>query len=179
MTRPSLRARTCCAALLLLTATLCGCLSYFENPFFQVKESGLNWVSIRQYNYRTEPVQRVSVRIDGNGIVTVREGSSMLVTDPFAKDHTSPNWHDVIESRVTIQRDEVTRLFQALVDEGLFKERRKGDSVNTNEAIFVSSNIQGKTCSGPDDIFGSDPDLAEHLKNIVLMFHRPQPKKRR
>ena len=179
MKRPTTRARVCSAALLLLTATLCGCLSYFENPFFTVKESGLNWIYIRHYSYRTEPVQRVSVRIDGNGIITVREGTSMLVTDPFAKDHTNPNWHDIVETRVTIQREEVTRLFQALVDEGLFKERRKGDSVNTNESIAVSANIQGKTCSDPDDIFGSDPDLAEQLKNIILMFHRPQPKRRR
>lgn len=159
--------------------TLCGCVNFFENPYFAVKESGLNWISIRHYNYRTTPVQRVSLRLDGNGNVTVREGSSMLVTNPFAANHDDPNWNDVNETRITLPRENMTRLFQSLVDQGLFVERRKGDSVNTNEAIFVSANIQNKTCGSSDDVYGSDPELAEHLKNVVLMFYHPQPKRRR
>ena len=59
--------------LLLAAAALCGCVSFIDNPYFAVKESGLNWVSIRHYNYRVKPIQRVAVRIDGNGIVTVRD----------------------------------------------------------------------------------------------------------
>ena len=179
MTRPSLRTRVCSATLLLFTVAFCGCSSFLENPYFKVEESGLNWVSIRHYNYRTTPIQRVNIRIDGNGFVSVTEGTSMLVTHPFAAKHTETTWNDSYESRITIQREEATLLFQALVDQGLFKERRKGDSVNTNEAVFVSANIKGKTCGNQDDVFGSDPDLAEHLKNVVLMFYRPQPRQRR
>lgn len=159
-------------------AVLCGCASFLDNPFFTVKESGLNWISIRHYNYRSTPVQRVSVRIDGNGLVTVREGSSMLVTNPFAKKSEDSTWNDIRESRITLSREEVVPLFQMLVDRGLFKDRRKGDSVTTNEAIFVSANIESKTCGSEDDIWGSDPELAEHLKNVVLMFYHPQPKRR-
>jgi hypothetical protein len=117
--------------------------------------------------------------MDGNGIVTVREGSSLLVTNPFASNHNDPNWNDVVESRITLPREEVNRIFQMLVDQGLFEDRRKGDSINTNEAIFVSANIQSKTCGSEDDVFGSDPNLAEHLKNVMLMFYHPQPKRRR
>ncbi|MDD4102988.1 MAG: hypothetical protein PHU80_10225, partial [Kiritimatiellae bacterium] len=125
---------------------ICGCVSFFDNPFFKVKESGLNWVFIRHYNLRATPVQRVSVRLDGNGMVTVRDGTSILVTNPFAASHNDSNWNDFREQRITIPLDDVMPLFQMLVDAGLFKERRKGDSANTNEAIFVSANIQGKTC---------------------------------
>ncbi len=164
---------------LLAVAVVSGCASFIDYPYFTVKESGLNWVSIRHYNYRVKPIQRVAIRMDGNGIVTVREGSSMLVTNPFAANHTDPNWNDVVETRITLPSEEVTRIFQMLVDQGLFEDRRKGDSINTNEAIFVSANIQNKTCGSEDDVFGSDPNLAEHLKSVMLMFYRPQPKRRR
>jgi hypothetical protein len=162
---------------LMAVTVICGCVSFFDNPFFTVKESGLNWVFIRNYNFRTTPMHRVSVRVDGNGLVTVREGTSILVTNPFAAGHTDETWNDLREKRITIPRDEVIPLFQMLVDAGLFKERRRGDSTNTNEAIFVSANIQGKTCGSEDDIYGSDPELAEHLKNVIMMFYRPQPRK--
>lgn len=161
-------------------ATLfCGCANFFENPYFTVKESGLNWVTIRHYNYRTTPIQRVNLRLDGNGIVSVREGSSMLVTNPFAAGYENTSWSDINETRITISREEMSRIFQTLVNQGLFEKRRKGDSTNTNEAIFVTANIQNKTCGSEDDIYGSDPNLAEHLKNVVLMFYHPQPKRRR
>lgn len=164
---------------LLGVSVLCGCQSFMDNPFFTVEESGLNWISIRHYNYRSSPIQRVCVRIDGNGIVTVRDGSSLLVTNPFASNTEDPHWNDARESRITLSREEVTPLFQMLVNQGLFKDRRKGDSINTNEAIFVSANIQNKTCGSEDDVYGSDPELAENLKNVVLMFYHPQPKRRR
>lgn len=163
----------------LLAALFCGCQSFVDSPFVTVEPSGLNWLSIRQYNYRSTPIQRVSVRIDGNGIVTVREGTSMLVTNPFAAGKDDPNWNDIRETRITLPSEDVVPIFQMLVDKGLFKERRRGDSANTNEAIFVSANIQSKTCGSEDDIFGSDPELAEYLKNVLLMFYHPQPKKRR
>ncbi len=164
---------------LLAAAVVGGCASFIDYPYFTVKESGLNWVSIRHYSYRTKPIQRVAVRMDGNGMVTVREGSSLLVTHPFAANHNDPNWNDVVETRITLPREEITRIFQMLVDQGLFEDRRKGDGINTNEAIFVSANIQNKTCGSEDDVFGSDPNLAEHLKSVMLMFYRPQPRRRR
>lgn len=171
--------KTVLCSLAVVAALLCGCQSFINNPFFKVEKSGLNWVSIRLYNYREKPIQRVSVRVDGNGIITVREGASLLVTNPFAADHHDPNWNDIRETRITLPSEDVIPLFQLLVDNGLFKDREKVESVNTNEAIFVSANIQNKTCGSEDDIFASDPVLAEHLKNVVLMFYHPQPRKRR
>lgn len=159
----------------------CGCEHFVFSPYFTVKESGLNWVSIRQYNYKSDPIQRVSVRIDGNGLVTVREGSSMLVSNAFAARSSDSQWNDIREDHITLPPEEVLPLFQMLVDKGLFKERCKGSNTTTNnsEAIFVSANIDGNACGSEDDIYGIDPDLAEHLKMVVMMFYHPQPRNRR
>ena len=166
-------------SVLLAVSVFCGCQTFLDYPYFTVKESGLNWVSIRHYNYASTPIQRVSVRIDGNGVVTVREGTSMLVCNPYAANNNEPHWNDIRETRIMLPREEVVPLFQMLVDRGLFEERRKGDSINTNEAIFVSANIQCKTCGSEDDIYGSAPELAEHLKSVMMLFYHPQPKQRR
>jgi len=168
-------------SILLAAAVFCGCEHFIFSPYFTVKESGLNWVSIRHYNYKVTPIQRVNVRIDGSGMVTVREGSSMQVNNPFAANSSDSHWNDMRETRLTLSREEVVPLFQMLVDKGLFKERIKiqGQNAVTNEAIFASANIEGKTCGSEDDIFGIDPDLAEHLKMVTLMFYHPQPKQRR
>ena len=168
-----------CSLLVFAVAVFCGCQEFLFSPYFTVKESGLNWVSIRHYNYKATPIQRVNVRIDGNGMVTVLEGSSMLVNNPFAANANESHWNDIRETRITLTREEIVPLFQMLVDKGLFKERLKGECVVTNEAIFASANIDGKTCGSEDDIFGIDPELAEHLKMVLMMFYHPQPKQRR
>lgn len=167
--------------ILLLGLLFAGCQSYFENPYFTVEESGLNWVSIRYYNYTREPIRKVNVRVDGNGIISVKEGTSPLVSNAFAADIRKPTWSDIRESRFSVPREEVVPLFQMLVDNGLFAERRKGlESSVTNESIFVTANIQNKTCgSSDDDVFASDPDLAERLKTVILMYYHPSPARRR
>jgi hypothetical protein len=169
-------------SILAITVVLCGCEHFVFSPYFKVEESGLNWVWIRHYNFRKTPIQRVSVRIDGNGMVTVREGASQLVSNPFASNMKDENWGDIRESRIMLSREEVVPLFQMLVDRGLFKERivnDKNKAAETNESIFVSANINGKACGSEDDVFTLDADLAEHLKLVMLMFYHPQPKQRR
>lgn len=164
------------AALVFLT----GCESYFENPYFTVEESGLNWLSIRYYNYRKKPIQKINVRIDGNGIITVKSGTSPLVSNPFAAQMTQDNWMDVQQTQTVIPREEVIPIFQMLVDSGLFVERDRSKTATiTNEAIFVSANIQNKTTGfADDDIFATDPELGEHLRNVIMMYYRPKPKRR-
>ncbi|MBP5321924.1 MAG: hypothetical protein J6334_13165 [Kiritimatiellae bacterium] len=163
---------------LLCGGLLAGCASFFENPYFTVEESGLNWVVIRYYNYQKKPVQRVNLRLDGNGIVSVKSGTSSLVANSFAANmEEDSSWGDIQEKRVTIPRKEMVPLFQMLVDNGLFVERSSSEAGSTNEAFFVFANIQNKTCgSGDDNILVSDPDLAEHLRTILMMFYHPQPK---
>ncbi len=155
---------------LLLTA---GCLSPLENPYFSVEESGLNWVDIRHYN-TTKPIQRVWVRLDGNGIVTVRSGTSPLVSNSFAKDFDNQLWDDIYQTRLTIPREEANFLFQSLVDKGLFEKTKKPDDVEQADQIYVTANIQNKTVTYTDPV--GEPDLAEQLRMIVMMFYHPRPK---
>lgn len=153
-----------------------GCQNPMENPFFTVKESGLNWVEIRQYTLGTH-TQRVRVRIDGNGIVTVREGTSPLVGNPFAYDISNETWADIRETRLTIPREEAVLLFQKLVDCGLFVKQEKSKDAPEDVSLFVSANIQNKTAGSSDPV--SDPDLIEHLKMQVMMFYHPTPLRKR
>ncbi len=165
---------------LLTVGFLAGCVNFFENPHFTVEESGLNWVVIRYYNYQKKPITRVNLRLDGNGIVSVKEGTSALVANSFAANMNDATWNDIRETRIMRPREEMVSLFQMLVDNNLFEERTKSDAAVTNEAIFVFANIQNKTCgSGDDNIFASDPELAEHLKTVLQMFYHPHQKSRK
>lgn len=165
---------------LVIFAVLCGCRYIPEEKIFEVKESGLNWLDIKYFNYRRQPIIRVSVRVDGTGFVDVREGASQLVSNDFAANTKDVQWGDVRHSRISIPPEEATQLFQTLVDAGLFKDRYKwNNNVHSNEAIFAVANINNKTTGSQDDIYTTDPDLAEHLKNVVLMFYHPSPQRRR
>lgn len=167
------------ANLLLLVgiSALTGCQNFMDNPYFTVKESALNWVEVRQYTI-AERTQRVRVRIDGSGIVTVREGTSPLVGDPFASNVNHERWEDIRESRITIPREDAQFLFQTMVDKGLFVEQKKPKDEDIKKgAVYVSANIQCKTTSSSDPV--TDPDLLDHLKMIVQMYYHPTPLQKR
>lgn len=164
----------------ILVTVVCGCRFVTEDPIFEVKESGLNWLEIRYFNYRRKPITRVRIHINGSGFVEVREGTSALVSNEFAANTKDAQWADIHQTRLNIAPEEAQLYFQQLVDAGLFKKRYKwGSNVHSNEAIFAFANINNKTTGDRDDIWTTDPDLAEHLKNIVLMFYHPSPSRRR
>ncbi len=154
------------AAALLLCA---GCFNpFFTNPHFTVQESGLNWIEI--YSKKVPGPTLARVRIDGSGIVKVRSGTSPLVGDAYAKDPANESWEDIRNAQLTIPRDEVVRIFQELVNNGLFVEQRQSDDSPTDHLIRVSGNIDNHTVSA----IIYDPVLHEHLKSIVMLFDRPQ-----
>jgi len=166
----------------MLALLMAGCQHFFEieDPFITVKESGLNWVEIRQYQL-TGRQQRVRVRIDGNGIVSVKEGTSPLVGNPFAADTNHQQWDDIRESRFSIPAAEATLVFQRLVDSGMFVkpehfQKRKEAVTNDTSMIFVTANIQSKTIGSPDPV--TDPDVLEALKMTLLTFYHPRPVRR-
>jgi len=168
-----------CSALLMGILLLGGCASFItENPYFTVKESGLNWVEIRQYDM-TGANRRVHVRVDGNGFVQVRDGTSQQVSNVFAKQYDSAEWNDVRMRRITISREDANAIFQQLVDAGLFVKERPNEQKPdlSRQAIFVSANVQGKMTSVPEAV--ADPRLLEQLKLVVLMFYHPQPVRRK
>jgi len=154
--------------------------SGMNEPIFKVEKSGLNWVEIRQYE-TVGRKHRVRMRIDGNGIVTVRDGTSALVGNTFAANIKSENWEDIREKRITISEDDATLVFQSLVNAGLFEKPEvipfitDIPTLSTNETtfVYVSANIDNKTVGSADPI--AKPDLLEQLKLVILTFYQPQP----
>ena len=167
--------------LFLSVASLTGCLYHFEHPYFSVPQSGLNWVVIRQL-YVTGNRQHINLRIDGNGMVSLKEGTSPLIINPFASNTDSAHWEDIREHRFQIPPEEANLIFQDLVNKGLFVKRTKSlfsGTAATNETsfVFASANIRNKTAGSPDPI--TDPELLDALKMTVRQFYRPRPAQRR
>ena len=167
--------------LFLSVASLVGCLYHFEHPYFAVPQSGLNWVVIRQL-YVAGNRQHINLRIDGNGIVVVKEGTSPLVINSFAHNTDSAHWDDIREHRFQLPPEETNMIFQNLVNSGLFVKRTKSlfsGSAATNETsfVFVSANIRNKTAGSNDPI--TDPELLDALKMTVKQFYRPRPAQRK
>lgn len=154
--------------------------SGMDVPYFKVEKSGLNWVEIRQYETAGRQ-HRIRLRIDGNGMVTVRDGTSALVGNTFAANNKHENWEDIREKRITLSEDDTNLIFQSLVDAGVFE--KPGEipfitdtaTLSTNETalIYVSANINNKTVGSSAPI--AKPELLEQLKLVVLTFYQPQP----
>ena len=137
-----------------LVVVLTGCIwhSGVNEPYFQVENSGLNWVEIRQYEL-VGMKRRIKLRIDGNGMVSLREGTSALVSNQFAANHKQDSWEDIREKRLTLSEDDTRMIFQSLVDAGLFEKHEEIPFVdetpvassNDTSFVYVSANINNKT----------------------------------
>ena len=166
--------RFACAALALATASGCGL--FWDDPYVDVTITPLNWCEIHYYNASREPVRRTSVRITGIGRVEVKSGTSRLVSDSFAKTFQDDSWGDIREHSYNVDPNHVRDVFQTLVNAGLFDRDKmfKGtDKPSKGRFIAVRAAFDNKTYSEPENIYETDPDLAECLHNVVLEFHRP------
>ena len=155
---------------------LSGCGPFWVDPFIVVQESSLNWVAIHYYNLNHKPIRRVGVEIYGNGLVTVKKGASELVSNDFAKRHKDENWGNVKTIRLQIDPKDANDIFQNLVNNGLLDREKtfkasKKDS--PNRFIAVKANINCNTYSDNVNMFEEDPDLAEHLLDVVREFEHP------
>lgn len=150
-----------------------GCFDpFYNNPYFAVEDSALNWLEI--YNKQASSKKLTRVRIDGSGIVKIKTGTSPLVGDAFAKDSTNAQWEDIRNDQITIPRDESVRIFQGLVNNGLFLEQKKNDDSPEDDIIMAFGNIGNHTVYST--IY--DADLHEHLKSLILLFNRPRQRRR-
>ncbi len=151
---------------------LSGCFDPFEmNPYFAVEDSGLNWLEI--YSKQVSGKKLTRVRIDGSGIVKIKTGTSPLVGDAFAKDNTHEQWEDVYIDQITIPREEAARIFQELINNGLFLDQTTSDDSPEDDIIMAFGNIQNHTVY--ETIY--DPVLHEHLKSLVMLFNRPRQRR--
>ena len=154
-----------------------GCGPFWVNPYIAVKESQLNWVEIHYYNLNRKPIRRTSVYINGVGHVQVKKGTSDLVSNDFAKNHTDAQWGNIKTYRVNADPKHVNDIFQHLVNYGLldnekfFKKGKKKDRYD--RFIAVKANMNNRSLKEPDNIFEVDPELAEQLLDVVREFTPP------
>ncbi len=157
----------------LLTALLPGCGPFWVDPYITVKESSLNWVAIHYYDLKREPIRRTGVEIFGNGLVVVRKGTSELVSNDFAKKYQSEDWENIRTARIQIATKDANDIFQNLVNFGVLdreKTGRRSKAKKTSRFIAVKANLCNNTYSDNVNIFEEDPDLAEHLLDVVREF---------
>lgn len=152
---------------------LSGCGPFWVDPYITVRESSLNWVHIHYYNLRSKPMRRTSVYINGAGLVEVKVGSSELVSNDFAKRYRDENWSDVKTSRMQIDSKDANDIFQQLVNLGVLDREKTFKSAkkpSPDRFIAVKANINTNTYSDNVNMFEEDPDLAEHLLDVVREF---------
>ena len=153
-----------------------GCGPFWVDPYIMVKESSLNWVVIHYYNMNHQPVRRTGVEIYGNGLVLVKKGTSELVSNDFAKRHTDENWDKIRTHRLQIDPKAANDIFQNLVNNGLLdreKTFKASKKPSQTRFIAVKANINSNTYSDNVNMFEEDPDLAEHLLDVVREFESP------
>ena len=156
--------------------TLSGCGPFWVDPYITVGESSLNWVIIHYYNMNRQPIRRVGVEIYGNGLVLVKKGASELVSNDFARRSKDESWDKVKTHRIQIDPKDAKDIFQNLVNNGLLDREKtfkasKKDS--PNRFIAVKANIDSHTYSDNVNMFEEDPDLAEHLLDVIREFEHP------
>jgi len=167
---------------LLLLAGVAGCGIFWDDPYVQVTTSPLNWVEIHYYNANREPIRRETVRVTGSGLVEVKSGTSRRVSDSFAKSMTDATWDDYNTQQYQVDPEHVQALFQDLVNAGIFdkdKVLKNTRHPSPGRFIAVRAAIDNKTFSEPENVFEADPELAEHLYNMVREFKRPTLGRRR
>ena len=153
-----------------------GCGPFWVDPYITVQESSLNWVAIHYYNMSRQPIRRIGVEIYGNGLVVVKKGASELVSNDFAKRCKDESWENIKTFRLQIDPKNVTDIFQNLVNNGLLdreKTFKASKKESQNRFIAVKANINNNTYSDNVNMFEEDPDLAEHLLDVIREFEQP------
>jgi len=157
-------------------ATLAGCGPFWVDPYITVKESSLNWVAIHYYNMNKTPIRRIGVEMYGNGLVTVKKGTSELVSNDFAKGYKHESWENIKTKRIQIDPKDMNDIFQNLVNHGVLdreKTFKASKKKSQDRFIAVKANINSNTYSDNVNMFEEDPDLAEQLLDVIREFDTP------
>ena len=157
-------------------AAVAGCGPFWVNPYITVTESKLNWLEIHYYRLDRTPVYRTSVRLSGDGLVELKKGTSELISNDFAKRSEHESWEHIKTQRVHADSRHIHDIFQNLVNQGLLDEEKnfkKAKNPRKDRVLGVKANINNLSYCAQDNIFEVDPDLAEHLLDVVREFDNP------
>lgn len=153
-----------------------GCGPFWVDPYITVKDSPLNWVEIHYYNMSRKPIRRIWVFLSGMGYVDVKKGTSDLVSNDFAKRYKDETWENIKTHRINVDPAHIKNIFQELVNYGVLDHEKYFKSSKKSEFkrfIAVKANIDTRTYSEQENIFEVDPDLAEHLLDVIRQFDNP------
>ncbi len=156
--------------------TFSGCGPFWVNPYITVTESKLNWVNIHYYRVDVKPIRRISLYMNGAGHVEIKKGTSELISNDFAKQNDSAEWANIRTQRFTVDPKHVNDIFQNLVNHGLLdpeKHFKSTEKPRTGRMMGVKANINTRVFSETQNIFESDPDLAEQLLDVIREFDNP------
>ncbi len=157
-------------------ALLSGCGPFWVNPYITVTESKLNWVNIHYYRVDVKPIRRISLYLNGAGHVEIKKGTSELISNDFAKRNDSEDWENIRTQRFDVDPKHINDIFQNLVNHGLLdqeKHFKSTDKPRTGRMMGVKANINTRVFSETQNIFESDPDLAEQLLDVIREFDNP------
>ena len=163
---------------LFTVALFSGCGKFWVDPYITVDDSALNWIHIHYYNLARNPVMRYDVYLSGAGYVEVKKGRSQLVTNDFSKQDDDPNWSNIRTLRKDVDRRHVKDIFQHLVNNGVLDDVkfRRGtdlDKKDIKRFIAFRGNISNYAYTEQENVFETDPDLAEILLDVVWEFVDP------
>ena len=153
-----------------------GCGPFWVDPYITVKASPLNWVEIHYYNLNRKPIHRISVYLNGAGLVQLKKGTSDLVSNDFAKKYKDSSWENITTRRFHVDPEHLNDIFQNLVNYGLLdrdKWGKKSKKETFTRFIAVKANISSYTYSEQENIYEVDPDLANELYDVVREFDNP------
>lgn len=153
-----------------------GCGPFWVNPYIAVKESPLNWVEIHYYNMNREPFHRISVYLTGDGYVELKKGTSDRVSNDFARRTDDTEWENFRMQRSRTSPQHAQDIFQNLVNYGVLdreKTFKQSKKKTFDRFIAVKANLSNYTYSQPENIYEVDPDLAEHLYDVIREFDNP------
>ncbi len=115
------------AITVLLTFFGSGCLSPLDktgrlhHKTVEVELSSLDWIEVAYFPIAENPTIKGPCRLSllGVGEVVVKTGRSPQLWDSFSTKVTDPYWNELFTDRMHLPTDEMQRVFQAFVDEGL------------------------------------------------------------
>ena len=176
MLKKFLRLAAVCSLFSVPCSLISGCGPFWVDPYIMVQESSLNWVAIHYYNMSRQPIRRIGVEIYGTGTVLVKKGTSELVSNDFAKRSKDANWGNIKTYRIQIDPQAANDIFQNLVNYGVLdreKTFKASKKKSQDRFIAVKANICNNTYSDNVNMFEEDPDLAEHLLDVIREFDNP------
>ena len=114
---------------------------------FKVDVSNLDWVIIIYYPHRRNPsfTRPVYLSLAGTGEIEFKCGRSPLVWNSFSDQTDDPYWNELFTDRKNIPMKRMEKIYQALVDEGLFPRydirAMNADDLNKRPLVRIRAKI--------------------------------------